>query len=106
MALRIAGIEPILVDVPLREPVHGVHGVTTMQHSVLVRVTSDDGVEGWGNVDPTPGYSAMSAAEIHDTVRRIGPTLTGTDPFNVRRALAAMDRAAPGRYEAIAAVEM
>ncbi len=105
-AMRIVGIEPILVDVPLREPVHGVHGVTTVQRSVLVRVTTDDGIEGWGNVDPTPGYSAMSAAEVHDTVRRIGPTLTGTDPFNVRRALAAMDREAPGRYEAIAAVEM
>jgi len=48
----------------------------------------------------------MSAAEVHDTVRRMGPTLTGADPFNVRRALAVMDREAPGRYEATAAVEM
>ncbi|HSE04692.1 MAG TPA: enolase C-terminal domain-like protein [Methylomirabilota bacterium] len=106
MPLRIAGIEPILVDVPLREPVHGVHGITTVQRSVLVRVTSDAGLEGWGNVDPTPGYSAMSAGEVHDTVRRLGPALTGTDPFNVRRALATMDRETSGRYEAIAAVEL
>jgi len=106
MPPRIVAIEPILVDVPLREPVHGVHGVTSVQRSALVRVTSDDGVEGWGNVDPTPGYSAMSAAEVHDTVRRMGPALTGADPFNVRRALAVMDREAAGRYEAIAAVEM
>src|SRR6266849_4928806 len=104
--MRIVGIEPTLVDVPLREPVHGVHGITTVQRSVLVRVTSDDGIEGWGNVDPSPGYSAMSAAEVHATVRRIGPALAGADPFNVRRALAVMDREAPGRYEAIAAVEM
>lgn len=104
--MRIVDIEPTLLDVPLREPVHGVHGVTSVQRSVLVRVTSDEGVEGWGNVDPTPGYSAMSAAEVHDTVRRLGPALTGADPLNVRRALAAMDREAPGRYEAIAAVEM
>ena len=104
--MRIVDIEPILLDVPLREPVHGVHGVTRVQRSVLVRVTSDAGVEGWGNVDPTPGYSAMSATEVHDTVRRIGPALTGADPFNMRRALAVMDREAEGRYEAIAAVEM
>ena len=104
--MRIVSIEPILVDVPLAEPVHGVHGVTTVQRSVLVRITSDDGAEGWGNVDPTPGYSAMSAAEVHDTVRRIGPALAGADPFNVHRALAIMDREAPGRYETIAAVEM
>ena len=104
--MRITAIESILVDVPLREPVHGVHGITAVQRSVLVRVTSDEGLEGWGNVDPTPGYSATSAAEIHDTVRRIGPELTRADPFNVRRALAAMDRVAPDCYEAIAAVEM
>jgi L-Ala-D/L-Glu epimerase len=104
--MRLVGIEPILVDVPLREPVHGVHGVATVQRSVLVRVTSDAGVEGWGNVDPTPGYSAMSAAAVHDTVRRMAPALRGADPFNVRRALALMDREAPGRYEAIAVVEM
>jgi L-alanine-DL-glutamate epimerase-like enolase superfamily enzyme len=104
--MRIVDIEPILLDVPLREPVHGVHGVTSVQRSALVRVTSDEGVEGWGNVDPTTGYSAMSAAEVHDTVRRLGPALVGTDPFNARRALAVMDREAPGRHEAIAAVEM
>ena len=90
--MRIVDIEPILLDVPLREPVHGVHGVTSVQRSALVRVTSDEGVEGWGNVDPTPGYSAMSAAEIHDTVRRLGPALVGTDPFNARRALAAVEK--------------
>jgi L-Ala-D/L-Glu epimerase len=106
VGVRIVGVEPIVVDVPLREPVHGVHGVTTVQRSVLVRVTAGDGAEGWGNVDPTPGYSAMSAATVHDTVRRIGPALAGADPFNLHRALALMDRAAPGRYEAIAAVEM
>lgn len=105
-AMRIVGIEPLLVDVPLREPVHGVHGVTTVQRSVLVRAAGDAGIEGWGNVDPTPGYSAMSAGEIHDTVRRLGPALAGADAFNLRRALAVMDREAPGRYEAIAAVEM
>jgi muconate cycloisomerase len=104
--MRIVGIEPILVDVPLREPVRGVHGVTVVQRSVLARVSTDEGLEGWGNVDPTTGYSEMSAAEIHDTVRRLGPALTGADPFQVRRALAIMDAAAPGRYEAIAAVEM
>jgi L-alanine-DL-glutamate epimerase-like enolase superfamily enzyme len=104
--MRIVGIESILVEVPLREPVHGVHGVTRVQRSVLVRVASDDGVEGWGNVDPTSGYSAMSAVEVHDTVRRLGRALAGADPFNLHRALALMDRDAAGRHEAIAAVEM
>ena len=53
-AMRIIALEPILVDVPLREPVHGVHGTTSVQRSVLVRIETETGAEGWGNVDPTP----------------------------------------------------
>ena len=104
--MRVAGIEPILVEVPLREPVHGVHGVAAVQRSALVRVITDAGIEGWGNVDPTPGYSAMSVEDVYDTVQQIAPALAGADPFNVRRALAIMDRVGAGRYEAIAAIEM
>ena len=102
----IAAVEPIVVDVPLRQPVHGVHGVTSVQRSVLVRVESDEGVDGWGNVDPTLGYSAMSAEDVASAVRALAPHLIGLDPFNVRRALAAMDQALDGRFEAKAAVEM
>jgi muconate cycloisomerase len=104
--MRIADVEPITVDVPLRAPVQGVHGVTAVQRSVLVRVRADDGMEGWGNVDPTPGYSAMSAAEVHGAVLALGKILPGADPFDHRRALAAMDRAMTECFEAKAAIEM
>jgi muconate cycloisomerase len=105
-AMHIVGIEPFLVDVPLREPVQGVHGTTSVQRSVLVRVATDAGAEGWGNVDPSPGYSAMSADEVVRTVRAMAPALVGADPFNLHHALALMDRSQEQRYEAKAAVEM
>ena len=73
--MRVATVTPILVDVPLVSPVRGVHGTTAVQRSVLVRVTTDEGVEGWGNVDPTPGYSLVSAMDIHDAVARLAPAL-------------------------------
>jgi L-alanine-DL-glutamate epimerase-like enolase superfamily enzyme len=104
--MRVETIEPILVDVPLAAPVHGVHGVTAVQRSVLVRITTDDGVEGWGNVDPTPGYSPVTADDIHAAVARLAPPLMGSDPFNLHRALAIMDSHAEDASEAKAAVEM
>jgi L-Ala-D/L-Glu epimerase / N-acetyl-D-glutamate racemase len=104
--MRIVAIEPILVDVPLREPVHGVHGLTAVQRSVLVRVESDAGAEGWGNVDPTPGYSTVTAAQVHAAVRALGPALLGADPLNLRAALVRMDREMRAAPEAKAAVEM
>ncbi len=103
--VHITAIEPMLVEVPLRAPVHGVHGIAAVQRSVLVRVVTDAGVEGWGNVDPTPGYSPVSADEIYVTVGRLAGVLAGTDAFNVHTALARMEQAA-AMSEARAAVEM
>ena len=104
--MRIASVTPMLVDVPLRSAVHGVHGTTAVQRSVLVRVITDGGIEGWGNVDPTPGYSLVSAGDIRDIVERLSPTLVGGDPFNLHRALAVMDREMAEDFEAKAAIEM
>ena len=104
--MRITSLTPMLVDVPLRSAVHGVHGTTAVQRSVLVRVTTDEGIEGWGNVDPTPGYSLVSAGDIRDTVERLSPALVRADPFNLHRALAVMDRETAEGFEAKAAIEM
>jgi len=104
--MRITAVESCIVEVPLRRPVRGVHGVTAVQRSVLVRVAAGDGLEGWGDVDPTPGYSRLSVEDIHETVAKLAPVLVGLDPFNVRRALAVMDERQEGRLEAKAAVEM
>ena len=106
-SMRVVSIEPILVDVPLREPVHGVHGTTAVQRSVLVRVAADSGDEGWGNVDPTPGYSHVSAEDIHRTAANLlAPALFGADAFNINAALARMDGVVAQASEAKAAVEM
>jgi L-alanine-DL-glutamate epimerase-like enolase superfamily enzyme len=104
--MRITEIEPIIVEVPTREPVSGVHGIARSQRSVLVRIATDAGVEGWGNVDPSPGYTLMTAEEIHSAVAGLAPHLAGADAMNLNLALARMDRALAGSFEAKAAVEM
>src|SRR2546428_11464668 len=104
--MRSAAVEPIVVDVPLRTPVHGVHGVTAVQRSLLVRVETETGFEGWGNVDPTPGYSPVSAEQVHASVRAMAPALLGADAFNLNAAIAGMDRAMTDASEAKAPIEM
>jgi muconate cycloisomerase len=102
----IAVVEPVVVEVPMKAPTHGVHGTVSTQRSALVRVVSDQGAEGWGNVDPTVGYSESTVAEIVAAVRRLAPVLHGADAFNAHRALALMDREVDKASEAKAAVEM
>jgi muconate cycloisomerase len=102
----ISVIEPIVVEVPMKAPTHGVHGTVSSQRSALVRVVSDQGAEGWGNVDPTTGYSTMSVADVVAIVRRLAPVLRGADALNAHRALALMDRELSEGFEAKAAIEM
>jgi muconate cycloisomerase len=104
--MRIVHIEPMIVEVPLRQAVTGVHGVTSVQNSVLVRATTDEGVEGWGDVDPTPGYTLESVDDIHAAAWRLSSALRDIDPFNINRALTLMDEAVVGAFEAKAAIEM
>jgi muconate cycloisomerase len=104
--MRIARLEPILVEVPFKRPVAAVHGTRTGQVSALLRVVSDEGIEGWGNVDPTPGYSETSCEDVHVAVTDLTDVVIGLDPFNVHRLLAAMDARLPKRFEAKALIEM
>jgi muconate cycloisomerase len=104
--MRITAVEPLVVAVPLKVPARSVHGAIATQRSALVRVATEGGVEGWGNVDPVGGYSTVSADDVVAAVRRLTPTLLGADALNPQRALAAMDAALAGRLEAKAAVEM
>ncbi len=104
--MKIITVEPVLVEVPMRAPIKGVHGETSVQRSALVRIVTDADVEGWGDVDPTPGYSLMSAAEVCETVTRFAPALIGCDAFNIHQALRRMDELVKEQFEAKAAVEM
>lgn len=104
--IRVVAIDPVVVEVPLKDPARGVHGTIHAQRSALVRVATDSGVEGWGNVDPVDGYSTTSVDEVAATVRRLAPALLGADALNAQRALARMDGLVAGKLEAKAAVEM
>ena len=54
--MRIIALEPILIGIPLRQPVSGVHGATTLQRSVLVPVTTDTGLGATIDADALKRY--------------------------------------------------
>ena len=105
--MKITGIDTWMVAVPLRGTFKNAHAVKSVQRSVIVRVGTDAGLDGAGNVDPSPGYSEATPEEILTVIReRLEPVLVGRDALNIRGALAQMDGAAPGLLYAQAAVEM
>jgi L-alanine-DL-glutamate epimerase-like enolase superfamily enzyme len=105
--VRVTAVDAWLVEVPLRGAFRNAHAVKSTLRSAVTRVVTDAGLEGVGNVDPTPGYSEVTAAEIVRTVgERLAPALAGADATRIRAAVARLERAAPGALEAQAAVEM
>ena len=75
--MRVATIEPITVSVPYRHrevsSVIARDGVT----DVLVKVTTDDGLEGWGE-----SCSGADVVSIEAAVRAMGPFVVGRSPWN------------------------
>ena len=105
--MRVTSIEACLVAVPLRGAFKNAHAVKTVQKSVVVRVKTDAGLEGAGNVDPSPGYSEVTPETILAAIEsRLAPALRGADVTNIRSAVVLMERAAPGAFDAQAAIEM
>ncbi len=69
---RIERAETWLIEVPTRRPHKLSFGEITSIHHVVLRLTSTDGVEGWGEatVPAGPTWSEESAESIFSTLNR------------------------------------
>ena len=54
--MKITDVKAGAVEIPLRGTFTTAHGALAVQRSVIARVDTDEGLVGWGNVDPAPGY--------------------------------------------------
>jgi L-alanine-DL-glutamate epimerase-like enolase superfamily enzyme len=75
--MKVASVEPFIVSVPYRHrevsSVVARDGVT----DVLVKVTTDDGVEGWGEA-----CSGADVVSVEAALRAMIPFVAGRDPWN------------------------
>jgi L-alanine-DL-glutamate epimerase-like enolase superfamily enzyme len=70
------------------------HGRPVGRPSVLIKLTADNGVEGWGQSVPVPKWSYETLESVHSTINRyLAPELMGCDPFDLESIHAAMSRA-------------
>lgn len=97
MTARIASVEtfPLLYPTVGRfKFFEGPKGRPTGRPAVLVRVTADNGVVGWGQSVPVPRWSYETLESAYTTLNRyLAPELVGLDPFDVEAIEAAMSQA-------------
>jgi muconate cycloisomerase len=105
--MKVTDVKAEVIAMPLKQTFVSAKGQFATQRSVLARVETDEGLVGWGNVDPFPGYSEMSVEEVLSSVRGVlAPALIGDNPLNVTAALARLEEARPRDNEARALLEM
>jgi L-Ala-D/L-Glu epimerase len=104
--LKISQIDIFPVRVLLRKSFRNAHSVRSDQDSIILKVRTDEGLDGVGDVDPDPGYSEDSFPETLAAIRRLADHLIGLDPFNIVGVLERMDQIVPSHLDAKAAIEM
>jgi len=87
--MRITNVEGIILRIPVR---HAVADGT--QDDLLIRIETDEGVTGYGEVDTSPevGKAVVEAPMSHATCYGVREILMGMDPFDIEQIWESMYR--------------
>jgi L-alanine-DL-glutamate epimerase-like enolase superfamily enzyme len=106
-AMIISSIEVIPIRLPLREPFVVAYASYPDTLSVLVRIRTRDGAEGWGEATPDPNVTGETWGGTAETLRRdLATALVGCDARNREAALNALDARVEGAPAAKAALDI
>src|SRR6476646_9492324 len=104
--MKIDKVEVFGVAVPLIGEYKNAYLSKSVQKSAVVRITAG-ALAGYGNIDPTPGYSKEATTDHLEMLRnKFAPLVTGMDATNVHAVLAKIEPAVKGFLDSKAAIEM
>ena len=107
--MKISQIELFQVDLPYSGGVYLLSGGRSYSSfdASIVRITTDDGIQGWGESTPFGStYIASHALGTRAGIAEIAPHLLGRDPRQVDRINDAMDEALVGHNHAKTALDV
>jgi L-alanine-DL-glutamate epimerase-like enolase superfamily enzyme len=107
--MKILAIETIPVRVPIRPEfvIRGSLGIHAESPFVILRVQTDEGVTGLGEVSCTPVWSGEdSVTAVHVIRDFLEPAVVGEDPRDVERLTVKMRRAIAGHLFTKAGIEI
>src|SRR5262245_13705398 len=107
--MRITRITAYRVDLPLHEGSYKWSGgkAVTLFDSTVVRIDTDAGLTGWGEVCPLgPFYLPAYANGVRAGIAELGPHLLGHDPLELGKLNRRMDAALKGHAYVKSAIDM
>lgn len=106
--MKIRSVDAIPIRVPRLTAMIAAQGSIAESEFGLVRIESDEGQVGWGEISMSWGRVGRSLCR--DVGSQLGPAIVGRDPRDIQGALLAMDRvfdmATDGGHAAKAGIEL
>src|SRR4051794_27395431 len=107
--MKIKSISAYPIDLPLREGSYNWSGGKSVSvfDSTVIRVDTDDGVSGFGEVCPLgPFYLPAYAQGVRTGLRALAPHLLGYDPLQLGKLNQRMDAALKGHAYVKSGIDM
>lgn len=96
--MRITAVEAVPVRVPRDRPARSAFGTRTHTEAGIVRVDTDNGVTGWGEISLV--WWRQGSGLCKDVNSILAPMLIGEDASAITRLTDRMERLLPGRFDA------
>lgn len=105
--MKIDRLTVRMIRVPIRMTrKHGVGDISNSVTNVILELSTDDGLTGWGEASPWTVFTGTAEASAAALDVYFRPLLLDRDPRDVNGLMHACDRAVHGHGDAKAAVEM
>ena len=89
--MKITAITAKETRMPLKKPFTVAWGTMTSQETWVVKVETDEGINGYGSVAPTPFVTGDTMSSSREALERMASALIGSDPCDIAGAHAIMD---------------
>lgn len=104
--MKIASVEAIPIRVPLTKPIVMSHITVYQSDNVLAKVTTDDGVVGWGEGVEATDLTGETQQSIQAGIEFMGAQLVGKDPMRRTALWAETAKMMYGNETAAGAIDM
>ncbi len=107
--MKIVRIEAVHVTVPLIQPyvLSKKYGTVTHSQAVVVKLSTDEGLCGFGEADPMPPFTSDTWGGVFAAIEHhLGPCLLGQDPRQITRHNRNFDQVLSGNLLAKAALDV
>jgi muconate cycloisomerase len=105
--LRITGMAVDLVRWPLKmQRRHGVGDIADAMPGAIVKISTDAGIVGWGEVSPWSVFTGTAEANAMGIHHYLRPLMVGADPLKISTLMRQVEKTLVGHSEGKAAIEM